>query len=127
MEMSATLVEMSWWGRTLRVTCGGSAHLVRYSPWGFNTEAVYVDDALAVRRSGGHQMSHRYRFFLGEHVAELTVALHWWGEYMLLGDLSCFRLEVDGVLLYREGRAPRRPLPWTTAGAGFPVALSGAS
>jgi hypothetical protein len=46
---------------------------------------------------------------------------------MLLGDLSFFLLQVDGVLLYREGRAPRRPLRWTTAAAGFPVALRGAS
>ena len=119
--MSAALVGMSKWGRTLLVQCGESTFVVRYSPWGFNTECVYVDGAVAVRRAGGYKMSHRYRFLLGDQMAELSVALPWWGEYVRLGDLSFFRLEVAGTLLYREGRPPRGPLPCTTAAVGFPV------
>ena len=119
---TVALKEKHWCGRTLLVTCGdGRTYTVEYSPWGVGRESVFVDGAVAVRRSGGGRMSHGYRFWLGDTLVSLSVAIPWWAEALPLCDLSFVRLEVEGVIVYEEGRPPDHPLQWTVASGGFPV------
>jgi hypothetical protein len=117
---SATLIGRWWGGRRFLVRCDDEVFTVKYTPWGWNAESVSVNDVVAVRRSG-HRMSHGYRFRLGDRLASLSVAVPWWAETLPLSDLNFVRLEVDGEVLYEEGRAPTRPLDWTVAAEGFPV------
>ena len=120
--LSATLIGRWWGGRKLLVQCDGQAFTVKYTPWGHTAESVSVDDVVVVRRNG-RRMTHGYRFRLGGHLASLSIAVPWWAELLPLSDLTFVRLEVDGNVLYAEGRAPRRPLKWTVAAEGFAVVV----
>jgi hypothetical protein len=118
--MFATLIARRWGGRTFLVRCDDRQFTVQYNPWGFNAESVSIDGEIVVRRSG-HKMSHGYRFRLGEHLASLSVAVPWWAETFPLSDLIFVQLEVNGEVLYQEGRPPKKPLQWTVASGGFPI------
>jgi hypothetical protein len=118
---TATLQKKRWYGRTLLLTCDGRDHTVQYSPWGWNRESVTVDGVVAVRRRGGLRMSHGYRFWVDGKLVALSIAVPWWAEFLPVRDLTLVRLEVDGTVVYEEGRAPRRPLQWTMATEGFQV------
>jgi hypothetical protein len=121
----AELIEKKWFHRVIAVACDDASFLIRYNGRGLGTEYVYVDDVLVVRRSRGNWlMSHGFRFSIGErHWAALSVAIPWWCEVFPFSDLSFMRLEVDGVTVYQEGEAPKRPLKWTSSASGFPVIL----
>jgi hypothetical protein len=117
---SARLIRKRWCSRTFSLECDGGTSVVHYSPWGMNRESVSVDGVVVVRRPGTIRMSHGYRFRIGAASVELSVGVPWWGELFPLY-LSFVRLEVDGDVVYEEGRPPRRPLDWTTAAEGFAV------
>src|SRR4051812_6004045 len=100
---TATLQEKRWCGRTLLVSCDDRTYAVQYSPWGWNHESVLVNGEVVVSRNRGQRMSHEYRFWLDGVMAKLSIAMPWWAE-LLLRDLSFLRLEVNGAVVYEEGR-----------------------
>ena len=104
---SAALLARGFCRRKFAVTCGDRTHIVEYSPWGLNTEYVYVDGAEAIRRRHGDRMSHGYRFRLGRgHVATLLVAVPLLGEFVLCRSFNYVCLMIDGEVVYQEGRSP---------------------
>jgi hypothetical protein len=122
---SARLLRKSWCGRTILLELASRTCTVQYWPWGLNSESVYVDDCLAIKRTGWHSMTGGYRFYIDGHVVTLLVAIPLWCEWSLpLHDLSCFWLDVDGELLYAEGQPPAQPFEWTVSRGGFPVIQS---
>ncbi len=114
-------VQRGWCRRSFVVSIEAEPFVVDYSPWGMNTETVSVDGVTVVRRRGGHTMSHAFHFPLGDHRAILSIALPWWGELFIPLWLSFVQIEIDGQVVYREGRPPKRPLRRTVANLGFPV------
>jgi hypothetical protein len=119
--LTARLIARSHLSRTILVEGGPQLYVVKYDPWGFNSESVLVNGACAARRTGMHNMTCGYRFRLGDWNASLIIAIPWWCEMFPLGDLSCVRLEVEGAMLYEEGRPPKRALHWVGPAAAFPV------
>jgi hypothetical protein len=119
--LTARLIARSHLGRTIIVEDGPQPYTIQYWPWGLNSESVFVNGMRAARRSGVHNMTGGFRFRVGDFNASLIVAIPMWCELLPLRDLTFVQLEVDGQVVYEEGRPPTWMLQWTFPQGGFPV------
>lgn len=114
LPITAELRQRKLFRRVLLITCPEGLWEVTYNGRGYGFESVDVNGVEVVRRSGWGRMSQRYEFRLGERCVALSVAVPLWCELLPVRDLNFVRLEVDGEIVYEEGREPDRPLPVTS-------------
>ncbi|MCB9851357.1 MAG: hypothetical protein H6817_11710 [Phycisphaerales bacterium] len=100
--------------RTWHVTDADREFELNYNGYGFGYETVSIDGVECARRTGWGVMSQQYVFTHYDHRFVISVALPWWGEGLaLVSRLKFVRVEIDGHIVYQEGKPPMRPLPET--------------
>jgi hypothetical protein len=105
--MRAALIRSSWLRRVLEVRTDDGWFLVEYNGRGLGYESVWVNGELALSSTSLMWFVPRFDFSLGPRPAVVEVRVWPWLT------IRSFRLTVDDVVLYAEGRRmPALPEGW---------------